>query len=1057
MYIADLHIHSKFSLATSKMLVPEYLDLWARYKGITLVGTGDFTHPLWLALLQEKLERDETGLYRLKKQFRLPCPIPNAPDPHFILTAEISNIYKKRDKTRKVHNVIFVPEFKDAQAIQLALKERNFNITSDGRPILGLDSRNLLEICLEESPDCFFVPAHIWTPWFSALGEKSGFDSIEDCYADLTPHIHAVETGLSTNPPMNWMCSFLDDYTLLSNSDAHSPEKLGRNANIINDELSYQGLINNLTQGKGNSFGGTIDLFPQEGKYHYAGHRKCGVKWDPLQTEEHNGICPVCGKKIVLGVMNRIADLADRNEPTERKNRAPFHSTIPLKELVAEIIGVGVASKKVNAEYHKILHELGPELDILLKTSIQDIRQAGGELLAVAIDRMRKKEVFISEGFDGQYGVIKVFSDQEINSTAYTTSLFQVAEPDIPKPGKRELINFDIAAFRKLRLQQSGGNTTGEEHTETQFRQENPLSGLNPQQREAAEHTTGPAMVIAGPGTGKTRVLTQRIANMINQLGIDPSTILALTFTNKAAREMRNRLEVMLDKESISKTTITTFHAFGLSWLKSNHFAPAGIVDDEDKKIILKKIAPSIQAREISKLLKSFSKIRQSQQPDTDETITERYLQYQDYLQKNNLLDFDDLLEKPLELLSSNKELLEKTRKQFQYLLVDEYQDLNALQYRFIQLLGNNSDSNLFVIGDPNQAIYGFRGADNRYIDQFLTDYPGTKVYQLSTSYRCSEKILHASGNILQQTNEAILHGISPGIKIHIVRNQSSASEAEFTARKIEEMMGGLRFFSMDSHISSGQQTTNINSLSDFAVLCRTSKQMDAYEKAFNDHSIPFQKTGEQPWLKAEPFKTLIYILKDIYLPPNPIVKDYISSKELQYSAEVKNGNNAEFIIRNIAKQLKTEVTWYDLERLIRLLKQSPSVEAFLESESLGISADFHLSDVEKVNLMTIHAAKGLEFKCVFVGGVEDGLLPYSLYETRVADEKEEERLLYVAMTRAKEFLFLTHATRRVLGGRTYSLPRSYFLHRIENELVLREKQEHHKKTGIDDSQLALF
>ena len=1056
MYIADLHIHSKYSLATSKQLVPEYLDLWARYKGITLVGTGDFTHPSWLALLQEKLERDETGFYRLKKQYRLPCAIPNAPDPHFILTAEISNIYKKREKTRKVHNVVFVPEFKDAQAIQLALKERNFNITSDGRPILGLDSRNLLEICLEESNNCFFVPAHIWTPWFSALGEKSGFDSIVDCYADLTPHIHAVETGLSTNPPMNWMCSFLDEYTLLSNSDAHSPEKLGRNANIINDELSYQGLTNNLTQGKGNAFGGTIDLFPQEGKYHYAGHRKCGVKWDPLQTEEHNGICPVCGKKIVLGVMNRIADLADRDDPTERKNRAPFNSIIPLKELISEIVGVGTASKKVHAEYHKVLHELGPELDILLNIPIIDIKQAGGTLLSVAVDRMRNKEVFISEGFDGEYGVIKVFSDQEINSTAYTTSLFQVAEPDIPKPGKRDLINFDLAAFRKLHLQQSGNNVPGENQTETKFRQDNPLSGLNPQQREAAEHATGPAIVIAGPGTGKTRVLTQRIANMVHT-GIDPSHILALTFTNKAAQEMRNRLKSILDEDIVAKTTITTFHAFGLSWLKSNHFSPAGIVDDDDKKIILKILTPGLQHREIGKLLKNFSIIRQSQKPDTDEAITEQYLQYQDYLQKNNLLDFDDLLEKPLELLSSNKELLIKTRNRFQHLLIDEYQDLNALQYRFIRLLGNKHDSNIFVIGDPNQAIYGFRGADNRYIDQFLADYPGTKMYHLSTSYRCSGKILQASGNILQQSNGAMLQGISPGVKIHIVRNQSSASEAEYTARKIEEMMGGLRFFSMDSNISSGEKTTNINSLSDFAVLCRTSKQMDAYEKAFNDHSIPFQKTGEQPWLKAEPFKTLLYILKDIYLPENPIVKDYISSKELQYSAEVKNGNNAEFIIRTIAKQLKTEVTWYDLERLIRLLKQYPSVEEFLERVSLGISADFHLSDEEKVNLMTIHAAKGLEFKCVFIGGVEDGLLPYSLYETRVADEKEEERLLYVAMTRAKEFLFLTHATRRILGGRTYALPRSHFLHRIENELVLREKQEHHKKMGKDDSQLALF
>jgi superfamily I DNA/RNA helicase len=270
-------------------------------------------------------------------------------------------------------------------------------------------------------------------------------------------------------------------------------------------------------------------------------------------------------------------------------------------------------------------------------------------------------------------------------------------------------------------------------------------------------------------------------------------------------------------------------------------------------------------------------------------------------------------------------------------------------------------------------------------------------------------------------------------------------------------MMGGLRFFSMDSSVSSGQKYENIDSLSDFAVLCRTSRQMEAFEKAFNDHSIPFQRTGEEPWIKAEPFKSIIYILKDIYLPENPVVKEFLQEKEIQYPPNLEKENNPEFIIRNLAKQLKTDVTWYHMERIIKEMKAYDTVEDFLEAVMLGVPADYHIDKAEKVSMMTIHASKGLEFRCVFVVGLEDGLLPYSLFESRVADVKEEERLLYVAMTRSREYLYLTHATRRVLTGRTYSLPRSHFLHRIDNELVKREKQEHRKKPKKDDSQLALF
>ena len=416
-FIADFHIHSHFSLATSKFLVPEYLDFWARLKGITVVGTGDFTHKGWLKELKEKLEPAETGLFKLKKEYRLSnltnfenlLSLNDEQPVRFLLTSEISSIYKKNGKVRKVHNLIFAPDFETVEKIRESLLKIGANLDSDGRPILGLDAKNLLEMVLEISEETLFVPAHIWTPWFSVLGAKSGFDSIEECFEDLTENIFAVETGLSSDPPMNWLCSFLDKFTLISNSDAHSPEKLGRDANIFDTELSYFSIKEALKTGNPQKFLGTIDLFPQEGKYHFDGHRKCGVRWKPEETAEHDGICPQCGKKVTVGVMNRVLQLADRKNGKERPNKLPFYSIIPLKEILAEIYQTGANSKKVDNYYRLFLKKIGAELDILLNIPIEEIRRKGNETLAEAILRMRRKNVLIEEGFDGKFGKVMLF------------------------------------------------------------------------------------------------------------------------------------------------------------------------------------------------------------------------------------------------------------------------------------------------------------------------------------------------------------------------------------------------------------------------------------------------------------------------------------------------------------------------------------------------------------------------------------------------------------------------------------------------------------------------
>jgi len=418
-FIADLHIHSNYSRATSKNLIPEFLDYWARIKGITVIGSGDFTHPKWLKELKDKTEPAEPGLYKLKRIFSKSSnhhitPASNQ-EVRFVLTSEISTIYKKGDKVRKIHHLIFAPDFETAESIQTKLIKIGANINSDGRPIIGIDSRDLLDLTLNISNKIFFVPAHIWTPWFSVLGSKSGFDSISECYADLSGHIYAVETGLSSDPPMNWMCGSLDPYTLISNSDAHSPEKLGREANLFDTDLSYDSMINALKSKDMQKFLGTIEFFPQEGKYHFDGHIKCGICWDPSQTRKNNGICPVCGKPITVGVMNRVLQLADRDMATVNENRPQFYSLIPLKEILSEITGVGSQSKRVSVEYNSLIRQVGSEFDILLNLPIDELKNLSDERLGEAIDRMRKGKIFIEEGYDGQYGRITVFKKNELN------------------------------------------------------------------------------------------------------------------------------------------------------------------------------------------------------------------------------------------------------------------------------------------------------------------------------------------------------------------------------------------------------------------------------------------------------------------------------------------------------------------------------------------------------------------------------------------------------------------------------------------------------------------
>ena len=608
-YIGDLHIHSRFSRATSRDGDPEHLEFMARKKGIHILGTGDFTHPTWRAELMEKLEPAEDGLYVLKEEYRIHQEGVPEEKPRFLVTGEISSIYKKNERVRKVHSLLLLPGLEEAEALSRRL-ELIGNIHSDGRPILGLDCRDLLEIMLETCPEAVYVPAHIWTPHFSLFGAFSGFDSIEECFGDLTPYIHALETGLSSDPPMNWRVSALDSYFLVSNSDAHSPAKLGREATLFQTELSYAGIAKAINTGEG--LAGTLEFFPEEGKYHFDGHRKCGLCISPQETAEFGGRCPVCGKKITIGVLNRVEQLADRPEDYVRPDAKPFESLVPLPEVIAASTGASAAGKKVQETCDRMVGALGPEFFILRQAPIEDIRHAAGPLVAEGISRLREGRVKRTPGYDGEYGKIGLLSEEDISSLEGQLSLFsaeeleqmeqkeertagakrrsgtkrteqegkdaekwgaETAEKTAAEEFSRELGAESAEAVEKLLKQAEELSVSAPESrtsASASEREKEILSSLNPLQEEAVRASDRAVAVIAGPGAGKTKTLIARLQYLVEVRGVAPGQITAVTFTNRAAQEMRDRLKQASDAKQCGYEDIQigTFHAVSSRFLK---------------------------------------------------------------------------------------------------------------------------------------------------------------------------------------------------------------------------------------------------------------------------------------------------------------------------------------------------------------------------------------------------------------------------------------------------------------------------------------------------------
>jgi len=413
-FIADFHLHSKYSRATSPQMDLENLDKWAKIKGIKILGTGDFTHPEWLKNLKEKLEPAEAGLFKLKN---------NDSETRFLLTTEVSCIYSKKERVRKIHIILFSPSFEICDKINIHLGWIG-NLKADGRPILGLDAKELSKIVLNISQDCLIVPGHIWTPWFSLFGSKSGFNSIEECFEEYTKYIFAGETGLSSNPAMNWRLSALDKITLISNSDSHSPFRIGRESNVFDTEISYSAIIEAIKSKNPLKFLYTVEFFPEEGKYHYDGHRICGISLSPQESKKYNNICPNCGRPLTIGVLNRIEELADRPVGFKPATFIPFKSLVPLVEIIADALGLLSGAKQVNEEYNRLIEKFGNEFKVLLEASRQDLEAATLSEIAEGIVRVREGRVNIEPGYDGVYGKIRIFSKGEQKTISKQETLF---------------------------------------------------------------------------------------------------------------------------------------------------------------------------------------------------------------------------------------------------------------------------------------------------------------------------------------------------------------------------------------------------------------------------------------------------------------------------------------------------------------------------------------------------------------------------------------------------------------------------------------------------------
>jgi DNA helicase-2/ATP-dependent DNA helicase PcrA len=1065
-FIADLHTHSHYSRATSKDSTLHGLAAWAAVKGIDLVATGDFTHPGWFAQLCEELEPAEPGLFRLNQPpaaTALAALLP--PGVHvdcshirFILSAEISSIYKRGGKVRKIHSLLYAPDFEAVRRINSTLAGIG-NLEADGRPILGLDAQTLLAILLEHAPEGFLVPAHIWTPWFSLFGSKSGFDAVEECFGDVSGEVFALETGLSSDPDMNRRIAALDRFALISNSDCHSPAKLGREANIFEAGFDYFSLRDALRQPDcGRRLAATIEFYPEEGKYHCDGHRKCGICFEPEQTRAANGLCPQCGKPLTVGVLSRVLELADRAEPRWPENAPTVHSLIPLPELLGELLGCGPATQKVETAYARLINAFGSEFRLLLATPLADIA-AVSPVLAEAVRRMREKQVIRQPGYDGEFGVIRVFAEHEQAEVGGQLNLFGLSPA---KPRKKQERGLSVRLSTKQDVS----------------RPNPPRSLLNPEQQAAVESEAARIIVQAGPGTGKTHTLVQRAVRLLHN-GQGP--VVVITFTNRAAEEIRQRLAAAAPGAPV---WVDTFHGFCLHWLR-RHQPDLALAGPEMRQRIVLRQYPQLSDRARRDLQRQMG-LFLAEQRVLPETYAEAdpLRSYFTYLREHSLLDLDEVVPACTALAHRDSEFATALRAAAAHLLVDEFQDLNAAQYELVRLLAENGS--IFAIGDPDQAIYGFRGANPAWFRRFAEEQQPER-HHLTANYRSGAAVLEAAAAVIAnnyppEEKRATAHAAtSKTAVLYRHTTTTAAAEARFIAEQIQHLIGGTSHREIDRLTNSDGNLA----LSDIAILCRTARQMPLIAQALAERTIPCQAVDLQPFYLSGETKRLYYwlllaagqidqaellvllskeqgigtqtlaaaehVLSEKEKSRAPLA-DLLSAAELPEHLRGHIERIAGFSARLTQEPLSAAVDLIaahcgmkadepDVIRFRNLAASAVSLSPFAEHCRRHEDSVIYDQRAEAVLLATLHAAKGLEFKAVFLAGCEEGLLPLA---PRVALDlaaeaehiAEERRLFFVGLTRAAETLYLCSARER-LGFAGIEHPAlSRFLGEIPAELL---------------------
>lgn len=1101
---ADLHIHSRFSRATSTRLTVPHLAAWAGAKGINVLGTGDFTHPAWRNELREALEMDESGLLRMRQPLTTedvareipPLAGLSLPEPLFMLQAEISSIYKKDGAVRKVHSLVYVPDFATADKLCQKL-DRIGNLNSDGRPILGLDVKHLLDIVLE-LPGSFLVPAHIWTPWFSLFGSKSGFNSLEACFGDLTPHVGALETGLSSDPDMNRCWSHLDGLMLVSNSDAHSGENLGREATLFTGKPSYHGIYNALrgqNLASDCTYAGTLEFFPDEGKYHLDGHRACNVALEPGESQRLNNICPVCGKALTVGVLHRVLELSDRTAPPQPGK--DFHSLIPLAEILGELLHCGPKTKKPQAKLAELSHRFGPELTLLLDTPLSEIGAYWPEL-GEALRRMRAGQVIRQGGYDGEYGVIRLFGADENQASllpaARTRALPSADSDKAPvlrkAKGKASAVRNASASLllqeSMAEWQQAQSKPAANAHMKANSGNNSPAISLVPAlsaaQQEAMTCGPVPVLVLAGPGSGKTRTLIGRVEYLRSQ-GIAACDILAVTFTRRAAEELRQRLAKLGDHDNapnkilrenlpaVSLPVADTLHALALQ-----HWpGPVPLIlSGEAAKRAFATANADLDTKTAASMWDELELGRERM--DVAPHLALASTAYALWKKEHGLADYADLLETWLARLQSGE------APHWAHVLVDEVQDLSPLQRALILALLPSDGAGFFGIGDPDQSIYSFRGADAGIATFLRQAWPTLRVLSLDESHRTSAPILAAGREVLGP-DAACAHLRSVTGKDATMQwlcAPTAEREAAWIAERVEYLLGGTSHRQADRHseLAGCHLLSGSCSPGDIAILVRLKALMPPIKAALERRGIPCTTPEADAFWTDPRVLAILHGAEEFLTCQEAVVPPQIWEKgpSAVLPALLTSFHNES----NRAVRSPDETLFDPLfasspafRQLLTAYQQHGGWRALLDFVALRQDLDLVRQKAEHVQIMTLHAAKGLEFQTVFLPCLEDGLLPFAgidhllnqgqpkhLQDTptnAMTSEarcllSEERRLLYVGLTRAAEAIFASCAAQRQLYGHELRLSPTPFLPFSFFQAI---RLQH--RTCISTSQLTLF